>query len=201
VSELREGKEGNMELLSHLPVPMRSRLVDLSELTGFDLDVVMLFCSCVFATLLGFVHALIPLKYVTLRHAFSLFFGLLIGWMQIGNDLVFVLICPIIVYAMVKFLPPNISPFASAVFSLAYLSYFHLYSMIFRYLTDYVDYINALMISSVNAMMFAYSYVDGLHLSQGKVSLVDFNLHFLSYFPHSFYLKIQEFIKSCLRRH
>jgi lysophospholipid acyltransferase len=158
-----------VEVLSHLPIGLRTSLINIGGSVGFPADQLVLVGLCFLATFLGFIHARIPFRFATVRHTFSIGFGLLFGWILIGPEIIYAFVPPFAVYAIVTFVPPEYSPMVSTIFSIGYLSFWHIYRMVTEYMVWRMDFTGPLMISAVKSMTFAFACADGKLLGKGKV--------------------------------
>eukprot|EP00475_Leptophrys_vorax_P018632 TRINITY_DN2551_c0_g1_i1.p1 TRINITY_DN2551_c0_g1~~TRINITY_DN2551_c0_g1_i1.p1 ORF type:complete len:376 (+),score=79.20 TRINITY_DN2551_c0_g1_i1:43-1128(+) len=156
-------------MLPHLPPALRDPLLSVALSVGFPADQ-LLFVSIGFVSVfLGFLHARIPFKYTTTRHVFSIALGLLWGYLINGPEMIYALVVPVVVYAIVSLAPSALSPLISSVFALGCLSFCHIYRMITEYMVWRLDYTGPLMISTVKSITFAFACADGQRLSKGKM--------------------------------
>lgn len=73
---------------------------------------------------------------VTTKHIYSLLCGLSLAFYTFGNDIVHLLVTPVVCYAILIFLPRKISPFVITTLLMIYMSYgyvSHFVNLLFDY--------------------------------------------------------------------
>jgi hypothetical protein len=149
--------------LAHLPTPVVEFFLRLSTVAGLGAHEIVLFGCQLLCYVLGPIQC--ALGSTTLKHVYSIFFGLFIGFVVYGPSFAHCLIVPVIGYVLTRFRAlPGIVSF----WSLGYLSLCHLYRAYFAYMGYRLDFTMALMVSAVKTMTFAYSYHDGQVLKINK---------------------------------
>lgn len=157
--------------LLHLPSTLRDPFLTLADAIGFEADQLLFAFLGLAGIPVGYIHSLIPFNspaFVTLRHFYSIVFGLLWMWLLIGPTSVLAVACPFVIYVITVYLPPEQAPLVSTLFGLGFLSICHMHRLITAYLTWRMDYTMPLMISIVKAIMFSFVYCDGVKLSKGQ---------------------------------
>lgn len=149
--------------LEHLPETVLRGVRWLNDALGdLGLHEVTFFCVLLLAYPLGYLHC--HLSGTTLRHVYSVFWGLLFGYIVYGALFIHCILLPGLGYALVFLLPPRFSAHVNCFVSMAYLSICN----IMRHDEYRFDFTMALMVATVKTITFGYNYSDGCKLKAGK---------------------------------
>jgi len=98
---------------------------------------------------------------VTTKHLYSLICGLSIAYYTFGNDIIHLLITPIVVYGLLIVLSRKISPFVVTAFLMVYMSYGHIERLLADNRAGGLDWTLPYMIYVCKLGAFAWDYYDG----------------------------------------
>ena len=98
----------------------------------------------------------------------SIFFGLQIMWFIYGSQTLFLIVCAIVTYLMLKFLPITWSYIAAFVFNVGYMVASHIYVMITAYMSWEPDFTAPLMVLTIKLSSYAFCIHDAYYHKQLK---------------------------------
>eukprot|EP01063_Lacrimia_lanifica_P033539 TRINITY_DN5988_c0_g1_i1.p1 TRINITY_DN5988_c0_g1~~TRINITY_DN5988_c0_g1_i1.p1 ORF type:complete len:493 (+),score=222.19 TRINITY_DN5988_c0_g1_i1:51-1529(+) len=137
----------------------------MSDASGIEISQVRFLTAVFGAFPLCFVHSFLP--YGTVRHLYSIFWGLLSCLACFREDSVHPLLSALLTYVMILTLPAKVMPKAVMLFTFVHMTAAHMYAYMYEYMQWNIDYTMAQMILVVKLQMLAYNVADGTRL--GKV--------------------------------
>lgn len=152
--------------MSHLPEWLGKPTDDLSASIGFAADQIRLLIALFGAIPLGQIMKVLP--GATLKHIFSVFWGIFFCFYVVGWGFLHVLASALIVYVLSSAVHYKSAPTTVFLLSMLYMSAIHIHRLITDYGGYSLDSSLLLMVWTVKSVTYAYNIADGKALNAGE---------------------------------
>lgn len=159
-----------LEVYAELVTPckfewLNSHVYTLSEQIGFAPDQLRYVISLFAIYPLAFFFS--QLTSPTMKHLYSILWGLAIAQFVLGSGWVHSFITSLISYLLVKFGPGKFAPQLVFAFNMIYMSASHIYRIYVDYMGWSLDFTGPQMLLVIKLTSFAYNYYDGVVQDRG----------------------------------
>ena len=138
---------------------LEQNMGQLSGSIGFPVDQL----KCIFGLLVTYPLSMIFVRLPpgSVRHAFSLFFGLFLMQFVFGSDWIHPAVASVGTYLLAAVMPARISPYVVMIFAMGYLTACHIYQQSAHWMSWRVDFTGPMMVLTIKLTSFAFNYADG----------------------------------------